>query len=55
MFLEGNVQNWNSLVDMGNLGMFDLPREQIMAFAEVCSNNMMYMLFKSWYLNVSWG
>ena len=35
--------------------MTALPRKPIMAFADVCAKNMMFMTHKMYYLNCSWG
>ena len=55
IFLPGHVNHWISITDLGNLSTFSLPREQFMAFGDVCAANMMYLLFRSFYLNASWG
>ena len=36
MFLNGYVDQWVTIVNLGNLGITSLPREQILAFADVC-------------------
>ena len=55
MFLPGQSDMWLNVVNLGNLGMTALPRKPILAFADVCQNNMMYFMSKSYYLNVSWA
>lgn len=35
--------------------MWSLPRQQVQAIAQVSQDNMLYMLYKSFYLNTSWG
>jgi hypothetical protein len=35
--------------------MWSLPRQQVQAIAAVSQDNMLYMLYKSFYLNTSWG
>lgn len=40
---------------MGNASMWAIPRSQVSALAEMCQNNMMFMLHKSFYLNASWA
>lgn len=55
MFLPGHSDHWNSITDMGFAGMWAIPRAQVLAFLEICQNNMMYILNKSFYVNTSWG
>jgi len=55
IWLPGHVNHWITIVELGNLSMLQLPREQVMAFGDVCAANMMYVLFRSFYLNASWG
>lgn len=55
MFLPGQVDHWNTITDMGFQSMWSLPRQQVQAIAQVSQDNMLYMLFKSFYLNTSWG
>ena len=35
--------------------MSQLPKDQLLAFGDVCSNNCMYVLHKAYYLNCSWS
>jgi hypothetical protein len=39
---------------MGNLSVSALPREQILAFGHVCQDNLMYILQKAYYIELSW-
>ncbi len=55
MFLPGNCDHWNSITNMGFASTWAIPRQQVMSFAEICQNNMMFILNKSFYLNTSWG
>lgn len=55
MFLPGQADFWLNICHLGNLGMTAIPRKPIMAFATVCSNNHMFCLSKSFYLNTSWA
>lgn len=55
MFIKGHVEQWTTIVNLGNLGMTSIPRKQIMAFADVCQANLMYYLSVSYYVNMSWG
>lgn len=55
MFLPGQADFWLNICTLGNLGMTAIPRNAIMAFATVCSNNHMFCLSKSFYLNTSWA
>lgn len=55
MFLRGNCDHWNTICNMGNAGMFAVPRQQVLAFADICQANMMYILNKSFYLQASWA
>ena len=55
VFLPGHVNHWITISELGNLSMMSLPREQVMAFGDVCAANMMYLLYRSFYLNASWG
>jgi hypothetical protein len=55
MFLPGHSDHWNTITDLGNAGMMALPRAQVLAFAEICQANMMYILNRSFYLNASWA
>ena len=55
MMLPGQIEQWVCLCDLGNLSMASLPRKQIMAFGQVCQANLMFFMFKSVYVNVSWG
>lgn len=55
IFLPGHVNHWITISELGNLSLFSLPKEQVMAFGDVCAANMMYLLYRSFYLNASWG
>jgi hypothetical protein len=36
MFLPGHINYWINVVNFGQLGFTELPRKQVMAFADVC-------------------
>jgi len=36
MLLNGLVDQWVTIVDLGNLGVTSLPRKQLLAFGDVC-------------------
>lgn len=55
MHLPGQADMWMNICNLGNLGLTSIPRNTIMAFADVCQQNMMFFLSKSFYLNVSWA
>lgn len=44
MFLPGHVDMWVNVVNLGNMGMFEIPRDLIMAFGNVCQENLMYFM-----------
>lgn len=55
MFLPGHVDHWTSITNMGFASMWALPRQQITAIISIGQSHMMYMLYKGFYLNTSWG
>ena len=55
MFLPGQADHWNTITNMGFASMWALPRAQVFGIADMCQNNMMFMLNKSFYVNTSWG
>lgn len=55
MLLPGHVEQWVSICDLHHMGATALPRKVIMAFGNLAQNNLMYFLFRSFYLQVSWG
>lgn len=54
MFLPGHIEQWVVIVNLGNLGVTQIPRKQIMAFADVCQENLMYYMGIAFYVNVSY-
>ena len=55
MLMPGQAEQWVVICDLGNLAMTSLPRKQITAFGQICQANLMFFMFKSIYVNVSWG
>ena len=55
MFLPGQIVQWNTIVNMGNLGALAIPREVVIAFGKFCQNHCLYHLKKAYYIRVSWG
>lgn len=55
MFLPGRCEHWNTICNNGNAGSKDIPLAQILGFAEICEKNMVNILNKSFYLNMSWA
>jgi hypothetical protein len=55
MFLPGQVDHCNLIVNLGNMGVFEMPSETILAFSAVLQENMHFMMAKSFYLNLSWA
>lgn len=55
MFLPGHVDHWNSIMNMGFASMWAIPRQQVSAILQIAQSHMMYMLYKGFYLNTSWG
>ena len=55
MFLPGSIDYWVNIVNFGHLGITELPRKHLLAFADMCMKNCMFFLVKSYYFNVTWG
>ena len=55
MFIPGQVEQWITICDLNNMSMTSLPRKQILGFGDICQNNLMYFLFRSFYTHVGWG
>ena len=55
MFLPGHVDHCNLIVNLGNLSVFEMPKETILSFSSVLQDNMHFMMAKSFYLNLSWA
>lgn len=55
MFLEGHVNHWNSIMNMGFASMWAMPRQQVLAILNIAQSHMMYVLHKGFYLNTSWA
>ena len=55
MFLPGQIDKWNTIVNMGNLGATALPREVGLGFGKFCQNHLLYPLHKSYCTRISWG
>jgi CRAL/TRIO domain len=55
MFLPGQVDHCNLIVNLGNMSVFEMPRKTILAFSSVLQDNMHFMMAKSFYLNLSWA
>lgn len=55
MWLPGHIEMWNTIVHMGNYSVTQLPRDQIIGFGHVCQDNVMYSMYKSFYLGCSWS
>ena len=55
MFLEGHVDHWNSIMNMGLASMWAMPRQQVLAILNIAQSHMMYVLHKGFYLNTSWA
>jgi hypothetical protein len=54
MFLPGQADQCLNIVNLGNMGLTDIPRSLILTFFDVLQRNMMYFMAKSFYLNLSW-
>jgi hypothetical protein len=55
MFLDGHVDHWNSIMNMGFASMWAMPRQQVLAILNIAQSHMMYVLHKGFYLNTSWA
>jgi len=50
MFLKGHIEQWVTIMDLNSLSMFKLPREVLLTMVKVCQENLMFVLFKSFYV-----
>lgn len=50
MFLKGHVEQWVTIMDMNGLSLFKLPRDVLLTMARICQENLMFVLFKSFYV-----
>ena len=55
MLLPGQIVQWVTIINMGNLGINAIPRDLIMGFGKVCSAHCLYYMKKCYYLRVSWA
>ena len=55
MLMPGHIEQWIVIMDLNNLSINNLPRKQILAFGKICQDNVMYILYRSYYLHVGWG
>mmetsp|Transcript_46046 Transcript_46046/g.60995 ORF Transcript_46046/g.60995 Transcript_46046/m.60995 type:complete len:82 (-) Transcript_46046:250-495(-) len=49
LLLPGQVEQWVSICDLNHMGATALPRQTIMGFGNLCQNNLMYFLYRSFY------
>jgi hypothetical protein len=50
MFLKGHVEQWVTIMDMNGLSLFKLPKDVLLTMAKICQENLMFVLFKSFYV-----
>lgn len=55
MFLDGQIDHWQCIMNYGDLGVFEMNREAITSFTYICLEHMMYLMIHSYYLNMSWS
>lgn len=55
MFLPGQIVQWNSVINMNNLGATAIPKDLILNFGKFCQDHCLYPMTKAYYLQVSWG
>ena len=55
MFLPGQIVQWNTILNMGNLSATALPRDLVLNFGRFCQKHCLYHMKKANYLQVSWA
>ena len=55
MFIPGQVEQWITICDLNNMSLTSLPRKQIIGFGNICQQNLMFFLFRSFYTHAGWG
>ena len=55
MFLPGQIDYCNLIVNLGNMSVMEMQRETILTFSAVLQENVNFFMAKSFYLNLSWA
>jgi hypothetical protein len=53
MFLPGMIENWVVINNFNKLSITDLPRKEMQSMIGMLQNNYMYVMAKTWCLNVT--
>ena len=54
MLLKGQINDWVSITDLNSASVMKLPRAELLAVSNLCQENFMYFLHKSYYVQVGW-
>jgi hypothetical protein len=51
MFLRGHIDQWVTIMDMNGAYMMSLPRKLLFQLGQMCQDNLMWILHKSFYVS----